>query len=161
MGEFPTASKPLPVEVSLFAPQHTEVARRAFHYFRHHAMYLISVPIDASFWRVVLPLAHKYSFVWNSIVSVSILHEHVPYPSLPPTWDSTEVLPRITNREHLQALRFYNRAIANVRQLAERGQIDDSAAVLSYVLFAGVEFGQENVKTATDLWRKSCKILTK
>ena len=48
----------------------------------------------------------------------------------------------------------------NVRQLAERDQIDDSVVVLSYILFASVEFHQRNVKTGTDLLKRCCKVLT-
>lgn len=48
----------------------------------------------------------------------------------------------------------------NVRQLAERDQIDDSVVVLSYILFASVEFQQRDAKTGTDLVKRCCKILT-
>ena len=90
---------------------------------------------------------------------ISSLLEHVPYTSLTTTPDSTG-LTKVTNREHRHALRFYNRAIVNVRQLAERDQIDDSVVVLSYILFASVEFQQRNVKTGTDLVKRCSKILT-
>lgn len=89
---------------------------------------------------------------------ISSLLEHVPYTSLTTTFDSTG-LTKVTDREHRQALRFYNRAIVNVRQLAERDQMDDSVVVLSCILFASVEFQQRNVKTGTDLVKRCGKIL--
>ena len=116
--------------------------------------------VDASFWKDLVPrLAQTHSFVWDTAVCLSSLLEHVPYMSLTTTSDSTG-LTKVTNREHRQALRYYNRAIVNVRQLAERNQIDDSVVVLSYILFASVEFQQRNVKTGTDLVKRCCKILT-
>ena len=156
-----TGSRSPQVQVSLFAPQHGEDARRAFHYFTHHVIHLIAVPIDASFWKdLVLQLAHTHAFVWNSIVSISILHQHVPYLSLPSTWDPTTCATKVTNHEHRKALRFYNKAIADVRRLVDLGRMDTSTVALSYLMFASVEFGQRNVKTATELMRRCCSILT-
>ena len=147
-------------EVSLLAPQHTEAERRAFHYFTHYAAPMCAGVLDARFFEDLLPrLAQTYDFVWDTVACISFLIEHVPYMSLAPTFDSTG-LTKVTNREHRQALRLYNRAIVNVRQLAERDQIDDSVIALSYILFASVEFQQRSVKTGTDLLKKCCMILT-
>ena len=83
----------------------------------------------------------------------------MPYTSLTTISDSTGVL-KVANREHGQALKLYNKALASVRQLAERDQIDDSVAVLSYMLFASVEFQQRDFKTGTDLVKRCGTILT-
>ena len=48
----------------------------------------------------------------------------------------------------------------NVQQLAEQAQIDDCVVVLSYILFASVEFQQRNVKIGTDLAKRCSKFLT-
>ena len=116
--------------------------------------------VDATFWEDLVPrLAQTCTFVWDTVVCLGSLQEHVPYTSLTTTYDSRG-LTKITNRGHRQALRFYNRAIMNVRQLTERDEIDDSVVVLSYILFASVEFQQRNVRTGNDLVERCCKILS-
>ena len=150
---------PLPqLDVSLLAPQHSEDERRAFHYFTHAPVF--AVALDAAFWKDLVPrLAHSYDFVWDTVVCIGSLLEHAPYTSLPTTTDSTS-LTKITNQEHRQALRYYHRAIVNVRELAECGQVDDSVVILSYILFASVEFHHRNVRTGTNLLKRCCKVLT-
>ncbi|EHY57925.1 hypothetical protein ABEF92_001548 [Exophiala dermatitidis] len=141
-------------EVSVLIPQHNRNERRAFHYFTHHAAPVYAGAVDAGFWEHLVPrLVQKYNFVWDTVVSLSYLLEHVPYAAL--TSPGSTV-----NNEHRQALRLYTRAIASLRQLAERGEIDDSVIVLSYILFASVEFQQRNIDTGTQLIKKCCKILT-
>jgi hypothetical protein len=116
--------------------------------------------VDASFWENLVPrLAQTYTFVWDTVVCLSSLLEHVPYTMLTTITEPTG-LTEVTNREHRQALKFYNRAISNVRQLAEHAQIDDSIIALSYILFASVEFQQRNVRTGTDLIKRCSNILT-
>jgi hypothetical protein len=66
----------------------------------------------------------------------------------------------VTNRAHQQTLKVYNRAIAGVRELVERHELDDSVVVLSCILFSSVEFQQRNVKTGNDLVKRCCRILT-
>lgn len=155
-----TTRTPSP-EISLLAPQHKGDERRAFHYFTHHTAPFLAGTVDASFWLDLVPrLAQTYNFVWDTAVCIASLAEHVPYRALPATTDSTGLNKVITNYEHRQALRFYNRAIVNVRQLAESAQMDDSVIALSYILFASVEFQQRNVKTGTELMKRCCKILS-
>ena len=154
-----TTPKPQ-LEVSLLAPQHSEDGRRAFHYFTHCAAPLFAGVVDASFWEDLVPrLAQTYDFVWETVACLSSLFEHVPYTSLTTTYDSAG-LPKVLNREHREALRFYNKAISNVRQLVERHQIDDSIIALSCILFASVEFQQKHVKTGADLVKRCSNILT-
>lgn len=158
---FSWSTTPTPqLEVSLLTPHHSKDERRAFHYFTHRDAPISAGHVDARFWQDLVPqLAHTYEFVWDTVVCLGSLLEHVDYTSLTPTFDSTG-LSKVTNREHRQALRIYNRAITNVRQLSERGQIDESVVILSYMLFASVEFQQRNVMTANNLWKRCCKILT-
>lgn len=155
-----TASRLPQPEGSLVAPQHSQAERRAFHYYRHHAAPILAGDVDARFWKDLIPrLAQSYNFVWDTIVSISLLFEHVPYTSLTTVTDPA-CLTKVTNQNHLQALKLYNRAIANVRDLAERNQIDDAVVALSYILFASVEFQQRNVGIGRDLLKRCCKMLT-
>lgn len=147
-------------EASILAPLHGEHERRAFHYFLHCAGPLHAGAVDAGFWTDLVPrLAQTHDFVWDVVVSLSLLTEHVLYMPQTPTVDSSG-LTKIINREHGQALRCYNRAITKIRQLAEREEMDDSVLVLSCILFASVEFQQKNVKTGADMLKRCCKILT-
>lgn len=115
--------------------------------------------VDARFWQDLVPqLAHTYEFVWDTLVCLGSLHEHVDYMSIKPNFDSA-IVAKVTNQEHQRALRVYNRAITNVRRLADRGEIDESVVILSYMLFASVEFQQRNVKAGNDLMKRCCKIL--
>lgn len=155
----PSTSKPQ-LEVSLLTPQHSDSERRAFQHFTHRVAPILAAAVDASFWEGLVPrLAQTYNFVWDAVVCISSLIEHVPYTSLKMPSDPTG-LTTIINREHQRALKLYIRAIANVRKLAERAQIDKSVVAFSYILFASVEYQQRNVKTGNELVKKCCKILT-
>lgn len=149
------------LEVSLLAPQHSKNERRAFHYFTYRAGALHGGTVDATFWEVLIPrLSQTYDFVWDVMVCLGCLHEHVPYASLTTVFDAA-ALPGAINQGHQQALRLYNRAIANVRQLTEHDQMDDALIALSYMLFAAVEFQQRNVKTGNDLVGRCGQILSR
>ncbi|KAJ9641192.1 hypothetical protein H2204_002870 [Knufia peltigerae] len=114
---------------------------------------------DTGFWKDLVPrFARSHEFVWNMVVCISSLLEHVPYGSLTTVFDAVSA-PVITNHQHRHALQFYNKAITHVRDLAERDDMDDSIALLSCVLFATVEFQQRNIKTGRDLVERGCRIL--
>lgn len=120
----------------------------------------IFVPaVDARFWKDLIPcLSQTHSFVWDIVVCCSTLTEHGSYSSLTATSDTTNPV-KVLDQEHRRALKHYNRAITNVRQLTQYDQADESLIVLSYILFASVEFVQQNVKTGNDLVKRCCKIL--
>ncbi|KIW25695.1 uncharacterized protein PV07_08856 [Cladophialophora immunda] len=149
-----------PRAVSLLAPQHTVDERRAWHYFLYGAAPAFAGTVEATFWQDQVPrLAHMFDFVWDTVVCLSSLSEHVPY--VPPTAASDpRGLTKPANRKHRQALRYYHKAIVSVRRLAERGQIDDSIVALSYILFASVEYHHRNVTVAKDLMKRCSRILT-
>lgn len=154
----PTGSGPQSA-LSLLASRHNGYERRAFDYFIHNMAGIFVPAVDARFWKDLIPcLCQTYSFVWDIVVCCSILTEHGSYSSLTATSDSMNPMKVITH-EHRRALKHYNQAISNVRQLAHYDQADESLMVLSYILFASVEFVQQNVKTGNDLVRKCCKIL--
>lgn len=147
-------------EVSLLAPTHADYERRAVDYFVNRGAPIFAGAFDASFWIDLVPrLAQSRDFVWDAVVSISCLLEHVPYENLVTTFEQNYPY-KITNKHHQQALKFYNRAITSVRRLADRDELDESVAVLSCVLFASVEFQQRNVTTATELVKECCRILT-
>ncbi|KAI1615219.1 hypothetical protein EDD37DRAFT_511787 [Exophiala viscosa] len=148
------STSPVSTDISLLVPHHTREERHAFHYFMNRGGSLVAGTVDAEFWEtLIVPLSQKYDFVWDTVVSMGALLEHVPYTML------TTTTTKVVNRAHQQALTMYNRAISNVRQLGERGQIDDSVVIMSYVLFACLEFQQRNVKGATDLMKRISKLL--
>lgn len=147
----PATPKP---ELVLVSP-HNQDERRAFHFFTHRAAPILAGAIDAGFWLELIPrLSQTYSFVWDTVVCISSLIEHVPYTSL--ALDSPL---QVVNQEHQKALRLYNRAIANVKALFMRDNLDDSIIALSYVLFSATEYFQKNVQTGNRLLQRCSKIL--
>lgn len=147
-------------ELSLLSPQHNEPERRAFHYYIHRAARIFAGAIDAVFWQDLIPrLALKHDFVWDISVCLSLFVEHIPYIPLDGARDSQGFM-QILSQEHKLALRLYNRAIASVRKLVNSGEAQDSLVVLSYILFASVEFQQQHVHTGLELLKKCCDILT-
>ncbi|KAK5457907.1 hypothetical protein LTR20_008654 [Exophiala xenobiotica] len=146
-------------EVSLIAPHRNGDERRAFNYFTKRAAPIFAGAADGDFWKDLVPrLAQTREFVWDTVICIGSLLEHVPYGSLVTEFNSASVRTTINHR-HRQALKFYNRAIANVRELALRNEMDDSIALLSCVLFATVEYQQRNIKTARDLVKMGCRLL--
>ncbi|KEF63016.1 uncharacterized protein A1O9_00991 [Exophiala aquamarina CBS 119918] len=155
------SANPIPqVEASrALVPPRAQAERRAFQYFMCSAAPVLTGAVDARFWKELVPqLAQTDSFVWDSVVCLSILYEHVPYTSVSsfagPLLSTTQVV----NRQHRQALGFYSRAIASLRRLAERDQIDESVVALSYILFSCVEFQQGNVKAGRELLKRCCNV---
>lgn len=152
-----TTPKPQ-LEVSVFAPSRTYDERRTFYYFTNTAP-ILAGQVDAGFWDDLVPrLAQTYDFIWDTILCLGNLLEHVPYMEQRDTSGPTH-RPKIVNQKHSQALGFYNKAIANVRQLFVSGQMDDSAVILSYILFVSVECQQRNDETACELLKKCCSLV--
>lgn len=143
---------------ALVAPR-AQAERRAFQYFMCRAAPILAGAVDARFWEELVPqLAQTDSFVWDSVVCLSFLYEHVPYTSVSSLAGPLRSTTHIVNRQHQQALGFYSRAIASLRRLAERDQLDDSVISLSYILFSCVEFQQGNVKAGIELLKRCCNI---
>ncbi|KAI1618902.1 hypothetical protein EDD36DRAFT_44914 [Exophiala viscosa] len=154
------ASTPVLVpEISPVDAAHPYYERRAFDHFVKHGAPIFAGHVDASFWTDLVPrLAQSSDFVWDAVVSISCLFEHVPYENLVTRYDQNFPY-QVTNKHHQQALKYYNRAINSVRRLADRDELDDSVAVLSCILFASVEFQQRNVTTGTELVKDCCRML--
>ncbi|KAK5030996.1 hypothetical protein LTR13_008009 [Exophiala sideris] len=145
---------------NLFRINHLVGQRRAFDHFVKHTAPIFAGHVDASFWTDLVPrLAQSSDFVWDAVVSISCLFEHVPYENLVTRFDQN-FPSQVTNKHHQQALKYYNRAITSVRRLADRDELSDSVATLSCILFASVEFQQRNVTTGTELVKDCCRMLT-
>lgn len=146
-------------ELSLVAPQHGDDERRAFHYFRQRAAPVFAGVIDASFWLDLVPrLAHSSPFVWDAVVSISWLFEHVPYEVLTTNFEPQKSS-SIVSPDHGKAIKWYNRGIASLRQHIEQGGIDTPLALLSCILFASLEFQQRNVGNALSLMETGYKLM--
>lgn len=146
-------------EISLIAPQRSYEERWAFNYFVHRAAPLFAGAIDATFWLDLVPrLAQAHPFVWDTVVSISWLFEHVPYRLLTTTFDTSHRI-RFANSHHRRALKWYTRAVAGFRQRLEENEMDSAHALLSCVLFASIEFQQRSVGNGLLLVQSGCKIL--
>jgi hypothetical protein len=148
------------VEVSLVVPGHPSTERRAFYYFSKRAAPAFAGVLDTRFWESLVPrLAHTYSFVWDAAVCIGALTEHVDFRSLPTVFNPRD-LTTVTNQKHREVIKIYNRAIADVRQRVDRGEVEEHVVAVSCILFGSVEFQQRNVNTGTELVRQCSKILT-
>jgi Fungal Zn(2)-Cys(6) binuclear cluster domain len=140
-----------------FTPKHNELERRAFEFIRH-----CGVPNGESWGALVLQLSQTYDFVWDIVLSLSLLLEHVAYvpPNLGFELDDGRS-PKAASREHRQAIKLYSRSIESVRKLTDYQSepVDNSIIALGYILFASVEFQLGNASTAKDLLQRCVKLV--
>ncbi|KAL2406153.1 hypothetical protein ABEF93_003612 [Exophiala dermatitidis] len=145
-------------EISLATPQHDSAEQRAFHHFLHRAAPVFAGVVDSPFWLDLVPrLAQSNPFVWDAVVSISWLFEHVPYDRLVTNLDARPAV--IVSQGHRQALQWYTRAIASLRQHLEQGEVDAPLALVSCILFVSVEYQQRNIGNALVLMEMGYKLL--
>ncbi|KAL2443712.1 hypothetical protein ABEF95_010942 [Exophiala dermatitidis] len=145
-------------EISLATPQHDSAERRAFHHFLHRAAPVFAGVVDSPFWLDLVPrLAQSNPFVWDAVVSISWLFEHVPYDRLVTNLDARPAV--IVSEGHRQALQWYTRAIASLRQHLDQGEVDAPLALVSCILFVSVEYQQRNIGNALVLMEMGYKLL--
>ncbi|KAL2443727.1 hypothetical protein ABEF95_011214 [Exophiala dermatitidis] len=145
-------------EISLGSPQHDSEERRAFHHFLHRAAPVFAGVVDSSFWLDLVPrLAQSSPFVWDAVVSISWLFEHVPYDRLVTNLDARPAV--IVSQGHRQALQWYTRAITSLRQHIDQGEVDAPLALVSCILFVSVEYQQRNIGNALVLMEMGHKLL--
>lgn len=86
------------------------------------------------------------------------MFEYVPYDALIPAFKPNST-PSATGVPHRQALKWYNRALSNLRQRLERSEMDSTYALLTCVLCTCIEFQQKNVGNAMGLIESGYKVL--
>ncbi len=131
--------------------------KRAFEFFLHRAAPVLSGTLDSEFWRLLVPqLSQNEPVIRNAVLAISCLYEYPqnsPYPIEPDT------VPREVNPHHRQALKWYNKAIAQLNHCLQEQQ-DSSLALLSCLLFVCIEIQQDNISNALTLLEKGFKMLS-
>jgi hypothetical protein len=116
--------------------------------------------VEDNFWKVVVPcLAQSDSFVWDIVASIGWIFEYVPYEMTVTTFELTNI-PHVKSIEHRQALKWYSRALANLRRRIDRNEMDGPFALLSCILCMCIELQQRNVGNAIRLFRSGNKIFS-
>lgn len=134
--------------------------RRAFHFFFHHISPRLAGALDRDLWRgAVLQISRSQPAIWDSVIAISCLYEHPPFSNTPPV--APTVKPPVIDPHHRLALIWYSRALSNVRnQLDKRSDTDPAVALLSCVLFICVEFLQENIFEALQLYQQGLQLIS-
>jgi hypothetical protein len=145
--------------ISVLQAQHSDIERRSFDFFIHRVAPCYAGAVEDDFWKSVVPcLALSDPIVWDIAVSSSYMFEHVPYDKLMPCFRPSST-PSATGVPHRQALKWYSRALSNLRQRLERSEMDSTYALLTCILCTCIEFQQKNVGNAMDLIQSGYKVL--
>ncbi|KAJ9298315.1 transcriptional regulator family: Fungal Specific TF [Paecilomyces variotii] len=147
-------------ETLLSASTASNKERRAFHFFFHQISPRLAGALDADLWRgAVLRLSRSQPAMWDAVIAISCLYEHPPFSHAPPV--APALKPPVTDPNHRLALSWYSRALSNVRsQLQKRGDMDPAVALLSCVLFICIEFLQENIIEALQLYQQRLQLIS-
>lgn len=143
--------------------QYDDLERRSFEFYIRRAGPFLSGPFDQRLWCQLVPqLCQRDPVFWDAAISMSLFFEH---PRERPLEDGPEVkaqrkLP-VTNLHHRQALQWYNRSVGRLRRRMEQNLDDEMFALLSCVLFAGLEFQQINVLNALRLMENAFTLLVR
>lgn len=144
----------------LSAPIARNQERRAFHFFFHKISPLLAGTLDADLWRgAVLQISRSQPAIWDAVNAISCLYEHPQFSDTPPV---APIIKRpITDPNHRLALSWYSRALSNIRnQLQKQHTLDPTVALLSCILFICIEFLQENVQEALQLYRQGLQLIS-
>ncbi|KAJ5221889.1 Protein of unknown function DUF3468 [Penicillium citrinum] len=133
--------------------------RRAFEYYFHRAGPSLSGVLDASFWRgSVLQTCRLEPAIWDAVISLSSLYERPPIhesPALQLINDPAVV----RHQSHREALVWYSRSLAALRQRITQGNADFNVSLISCVLFIAIELLQGNRKAAVTLYRQGVRMM--
>lgn len=104
-------------------------------------------------------LALSDPVIWDITVASSYMFEHVPHTPLVPSFTIGSA-PRAMAKPHRQALRWYNRALSNIRQKMDQDEMDSTYAMLTCILCTCIEFQQKNIGMAMDLVHSGYRVLS-
>lgn len=152
----PTHSPPLQFTLSSH-PGWRE--RRAFEYYFHRAGPSLSGVLDVSFWRgSVLQTCRLEPAVWDAVISLSSLYERPPIHESPALQLINDPAV-IRHQSHREALVWYSRSLAALRQRISQGNADFNVSLISCVLFIAIELLQGNRKAAVTLYRQGVRMM--
>ncbi|PIA89422.1 hypothetical protein CB0940_07636 [Cercospora beticola] len=128
---------------------------RTFSYFLSHTAPRLAQNLDKDFWcGHVLQIAHQEPLVMDSLLALSTLYEHPQFmKSFHLTADAhnstngvhPSLLQRPIEREHVKALKHYNRAISQFQKKMHDGSATPLLAMLTCTLFICIEIIRDNI----------------
>ncbi|KAK5065149.1 hypothetical protein LTR84_000985 [Exophiala bonariae] len=150
---------PLYPAVSFLQSQHCDIEIRSFDHFIHRAAPCYAGAVEDDFWTNTVPRLALYDpVVWDIAVASSYMFEYVPHDPLVASFTTTSVsLPKA--KPHQQALKWYNRALSNIRQRMDCEEMDYTYALLTCILCTCIEFQQRNIGVAIHLVHSGYRLL--
>lgn len=150
---------PLYPALSVLQSQHSDIEIRSFDHFIHRAAPCYAGAVEDDFWKNTVPRLALYDpVVWDIAVASSYMFEFVPHDPLVASFTAASVsLP--TAKPHRQALKWYNRALSNIRQRIDREEMDYTYALLTCILCTCIEFQQRNIGVAIHLVHSGYRLL--
>ncbi|KPI42204.1 uncharacterized protein AB675_9538 [Cyphellophora attinorum] len=136
-----TPSVSPPPSTLALSPSKGQTELRSFHVFHHAAGPLFAANnLDDAFWQQLVPAAaQRFEFVWDASIAIGHLFE---YQMKNPGTEYGKKLQ--TTPTHVQALKYYSRAVSRSQQVIEQGHAQTLLALLSCSLFASYEFQHGN-----------------
>jgi hypothetical protein len=100
----------------------------------------------------------------SKVIALSALFEHPQYTDEPyrgikggPNYSPKRP---VKDRNHLQALLWYNRSLSKLRCKIDQGTTDASVALISCILYICIELLQDNVTEVLQLYHRGVKLLS-
>jgi hypothetical protein len=145
--------------ITLFSG-HGPRERRAFEYYFHKADPLLSGVLDQDFWSgSVLQICRVEPVIWDAIISLSVLYERPPIHETI-LWLLINDPAEVRHEYHRDALVWYSRSLALLRQRIDRGTVEPMVALISCILFIAIELLQGNRKAAQVLYKNGAQMMT-
>ncbi|RAK89288.1 C6 zinc finger domain protein [Aspergillus costaricaensis CBS 115574] len=140
------------------APDTVWKERRAFAYYFQHIALFIGGGLEVDFWSTIVPqICRSEPAVWDAIISLSTLFESPePCPDIAFQRQRDVVL---LNQYHRDAISWYSRSMAQVRQRLDRGDGDVLVGLVSCILFMCIEGFQGGAAQATLLYCQGVQLI--
>ncbi|KAJ6031852.1 Protein of unknown function DUF3468 [Penicillium herquei] len=133
--------------------------RRAFEYYYYQAGPALCGVLDPVFWRTsVLQMCRNEPAIWDAIISLSALYERPPIHETSP-FRLINNPAEVEHPHHHEALVWYSRSLATLRQRMENGSADLSVLLVSCILFIAIELLQGNRQAALTLCRQGADMV--
>ncbi|KAE8548180.1 hypothetical protein EYB25_009974 [Talaromyces marneffei] len=152
--------KPLNLPVGALSNP-TSRERRCFEYYFHTAAPSLSGSLDHPFWSVhVLQLCRTEPAIWDGIISLSALFERHPLTdeSKPTALISAPVT--VKYEYHQDALAWYSRSLAGLRQRISRsGMVDMNLLLVGTIIYIAIELLQANYEAVLGLYTRGIQLV--
>ncbi|KAJ5819229.1 transcriptional regulator family: Fungal Specific TF [Penicillium riverlandense] len=140
--------------------QSSHPERRAFEYYFHQAGPALSGILDLGFWSgSVLQICRLEPAVWDAVIALSALYERPPVHEARP-FSLLKSPAAVRHSYHHDALVWYSRSLAALRQRIESGTADVTVSMIGCILFIAIELLQGNRNAAMTLYQQGAQMMT-